>query len=325
MNLTSRPATVQDFDEFYRTFFPNDRHNSALHYIVEREWAVLLRNPTTLSLMIEDKARPPGQRVVACAQAVFVTKHFAQLARTGLPPWINAHATAALPDGAWPLLSPAEVRVANSGTGLIVLMTRWMMTDEPLHPEEASRLRAYLFRSWITFTQGYKLQEVFIEVTGERPRREAQRAGYQLLHDYHEHYQRHPPVPAAHQHPYLLHLTREEALANEGTLTSHAFAYTPPQCYFTEGQQELLRLALAGAEDAEMSALLGRTKGALHKRWEKIYDRVEQQLPALLPTSAPAKVREGKRGAEKRRVLLKYLQEHPEEMRPVNPPINHRE
>lgn len=312
MNLTFRPAALPDFDEFFRACFANDQFNIELRAAVEREWVVLLRNPTTLSMIVEDRERPVGGRLVGCAQSVFITEHFAQLARSGLPPWINVQATHALPDGSWPLLGPAGVRAANSGEGLVGLITRWNIARQNMRDADIIYLRDYLHRSFATFTRGYKFKELLVEATGERAMQEAVRSGFRLLNDHSEHYPRHAPVPAPHARPYLLHLTREAAVADEGCLVSYAFAYTPPRCFFNEREQELLRLALSGAEDEEVATLLDRTIWTIRKRWQSIYERVENKAPALLPPPTLDR----KRGTEKRRVLLRYLQEHPEELRP---------
>lgn len=315
MQLVNRAAAIDDFEQFYYASFPEHRDNTIMRAGAQHEWQVLLRNPTTLSLLVEDAERPMGKRIVACGQAVFVTEHFAALARAGLSPWMKGHATHPLPDGKWPLLSLEGVRLANSGDGLIALVTEWFVVWQEVNPSEAIYLRGYLHDSFIALSRGYKFKEILIEATGEEAREEALRAGFRMLNDYTRYYQEHPPQPPLHAHPYLLHLTREAASGNTGSSTSYAFAYTPPRFFFTAREQEVLRLAMAGAEDAEIAAVLGLSIWTIHSRWKSIYTRVQKGMPVLLPDQD-----EGRRGAEKRRVLLHYLQTHPEELRPINPP-----
>lgn len=333
MELISRPAVLEDFDEFYATCFPADGDNLTLRTIVKYEWDVLLRRPTTLSVMLEDKDQPAGQRIVGCGQAVFVTAEFAHLARCGLPPWINAHVTRARPDGTHPyLLDLKGIRAANSGAGLSSVTTRLTITAERFSLAESNYLRLCLYNAFSLLTRGYKFKEVFIEVTGEAPMLEGLRAGYRVFNDYTAYYREQGISPPVHARPYLLYAAREEALLHEGNTISYIFAYTPPRIFFTEREQELLCLAIAGVDDVSLATRLHLSPGSISKRWQDIYKRTQERLPDLLPfacedKAATNKVEMGKkgiesvkRGVEKKRVLLRYLQTHLEELRPVEPP-----
>ena len=55
---------------------------------------------------------------------------------------------------------------------------------------------------------------------------------------------------------------------------------------------------------------------AVKNWWRDIYGRVADADPGLLPPGNA----EGARGPEKRRRLLRYLREHPEELRPYTMP-----
>lgn len=339
MKLAFRPATIPDFYEFYRACFSGESANTELRNIVKREWQAFLANLTTLTMIVEDIERQPGERIVGCAQWVFITEQFAVLIHSAsLAPWLNVHATQPLSDGSSPLLDLNGVREANSGAGLTALLTRWTVAWEPLSPEDALSLRAYLHRSFTFFSRGYKLKELFVEAIGNGPRQEAERAGFRLINDYSDYYGQYPPAPAPHAHPYLLHLTREQALSSEGMLTSYDFAYTPPRFFFNfeAREQQLLRWALTGADDKTIADLLDCSIHTIHKRWRHVYQRVDSHLPALVEASTNlASTRQqgrgtktlsqpgaGRRGLEKRRLLIQFLLEHPEELCPVNPPVD---
>jgi hypothetical protein len=252
-------------------------------------------------------------RIVACGQGVFVSPRWAKLARQGLPPWINGLVTRPLPDGASPLLPTAEVRAANAGAGLIGLVTRWAITGDQPSLEDATYLRSYLYQSFSNFSRGYRFQELLIEATGERACDEAIRAGFRLLNDYAEYYRRCPPLPSPAERPFLLGLTREEALADAGSFLHYAFACASPRWNLEPFAQQMLACALGGASDEEIAQRLGWSVSKIHKGWLDIYKRVEERSPGLLPVTQPD---QRKRGREKRAVLLRYLEEHPEEIRP---------
>ena len=53
------------------------------------------------------------------------------------------------------------------------------------------------------------------------------------------------------------------------------------------------------------------------KTWLSIYGRVDDHIPELVAGPDPSGLTDGRRGREKRRGVLAYLRNHPEELRPV--------
>lgn len=87
----------------------------------------------------------------------------------------------------------------------------------------------------------------------------------------------------------------------------------PPRLGLRGTHRELLAAALEGLTDEELSSRLSLSESAIKKRWSAVYEAVEGKIPGLSATP-----RDGaKRGAERRRHLLNYLREHPEEFRPL--------
>lgn len=251
---------------------------------------------------------------MGCAQFVFVTDGLVQHLRSGAPPYANACASHPLPDGTWPLLSLEEVRAANSGKGVNALTTWWNWAEAETDAGQRLEIRTYMARTFPLYYQGYHFEEVLIQANGDWALQALLYAGYDLITDYAEHYRTHPPAPAADAHPYLLGLTRPEALKREGSLVSQVFVYAPPQFHFKPREQELLQLALEGLSDEEIvqAESIGIGRDGVKTRWRAIYARVAAVAPTLLPAG-----REGVRGAEKRRLLLGYLRDHMEELRPL--------
>ena len=69
--------------------------------------------------------------------------------------------------------------------------------------------------------------------------------------------------------------------------------------------------------DEEIAALLDVTLSTVKKRWASIYDCVAEQQPEALPEAGGGAIPAPQtRGQEKRRHLLSYLRQHPEELRP---------
>lgn len=109
------------------------------------------------------------------------------------------------------------------------------------------------------------------------------------------------------------------------------FDYQPPRFGFSRSEQRLLHAALAGESgtDNELAESLGVSLPTIKKMWLSIYRRVNDRQPEAIRDCVPVDAAE--RGKEKRRHLLVYLREHPEELRPVSqkllgqpPPITKR-
>lgn len=127
------------------------------------------------------------------------------------------------------------------------------------------------------------------------------------------------PIPPIGRRPHLLALTEEEALANPGDPLAPAFVFTRPRCSFSSAEKKLLRYALTGATDVELTARLGLAPSTIKSRWRGIYARAAHELPDVVGGRTPPAGRDG-RGREKRRRLLAYLRAHPEELRLIEIP-----
>jgi DNA-binding CsgD family transcriptional regulator len=311
MNLTYREARDEEFEEFYRACYLSFGYGDGPRANVQREWSVLRARAYHLSLLVEDQDRCPADRAVAFAQAVFVTDDFARYARREMPPYVNVHVTSRLPDGSWPLLDYSGVAAGNSGPGLNALISHWGWAQQLLTEAESLTVRDFLRRSFIQYHGGYNLKEVLMEVVGTRNRDMAVKAGYELRRDYQDYYRSNPPIPPSDFRPFLLGLTRPEALEEEGSDASYLFVYNPPIFRFNRREEDLLLRASRGEADEEIASTLNRGLSTIKARWQTIFDKVAAKNPKLLPLSG-----EGTRGLEKRSRLLRYLQSHMEELRP---------
>jgi DNA-binding CsgD family transcriptional regulator len=82
----------------------------------------------------------------------------------------------------------------------------------------------------------------------------------------------------------------------------------------SRAEKEMLFLALLGYSDLELAKDLAISCDTVRKRWRSVFARVAAcREPQIFPTVEGT---EGKRGPEKRGVLLQYLDSHLEELRP---------
>jgi len=325
MELTFRAARLDDFEAFYACCYSTFGYSDIFKTEVGVEWATFRQNPNALSVVVEDLDRAVGERVVGCAEAVFIADSFAESAKTGRRPFLNKQIAELVQHGQSPLLDMSGIRKAQIGEGITLYVPYVGWRESILSQEEAWKVREYMNRALNTLGLGYYYREVMIEVAGEVSRNRGLDVGFYLRTDYAPYYRAaqerdgqraEVPLPSPEFQPYLLSLTRAEAAQRDGSMLSNTFIYSKPRLGFKSHEQELLCWAIQGRSDEEIAPFVHVSAVAIKKRWENIYRRVEANLPSLLPTGG-----NGRRGPEKRGLLLAYLRDHPEELRPCIVPL----
>jgi DNA-binding CsgD family transcriptional regulator len=119
--------------------------------------------------------------------------------------------------------------------------------------------------------------------------------------------------------PHVFGITRGdyERGAWSGRWASLLFDYQAPRLGFTSAEKRLLCSALSGSTDEELARMLGVALPTIKKTWLSIYGRVDDHIPDLVGPERSG-LTDGRRGREKRRGVLAYLRNHPEELRPVS-------
>jgi hypothetical protein len=208
-------------------------------------------------------------------------------------------------------LNRREIETANAGEGLsfAVFLNHWI---DSLTDELASDVRRHLMMAFLRDVKGYKLIEVIVE-TREAEMKWGLAGGFRVRSDYSDWYAEHwDPQPRR----LLMGMSRDEADASEGAVSSIVFNYTPPRFGFTTSQRRLLSQAVQHKTDADIAAALGVSLSAVKKTWAAIFDKVSDDFPEMAGFGDQTPRSPAIRGAQKRHRLLTYLQNHPEELRP---------
>src|SRR4030095_16460874 len=142
-------------------------------------------------------------------------------------------------------------------------------------------------------------------------------AGARLRRDYSNYFRKNRLLePESYKRPYLVGLTKKDSFTHPGSTIAGLFINTPPRLCFNRSQRVLLRHALMGETCEQLAASLSLSTWTVKKRWHAIYDRVADVDGELLPPQVADGPYATSRGAERRRHLLNYLRQHPEELRP---------
>lgn len=217
-----------------------------------------------------------------------------------------------------PFLDYDDVARANAGAGLTAFPLLWLQrSNDPQAPETRTLLMASQ-RSFLTVHRGYRLSRILNETTADRADafvaggfRERHRLPVGTpLRLVSGHLRREHVVFEVNRHDF------EQTLP--GAAISPLFVYRPPRCGFTRPEKLVLERSLDHQTDKEIATELGISPAAVALRWRSIYARVTARVPSVLragPNASPSV-----RGKEKRRRIVAFVDDHPEEIRPYLEP-----
>jgi len=265
-------------------------------------WKDLLHNPAFVCRVVVEE-RPDGPpRILGFGSSVFVTPEFAE-AETKNPRWgIVSRIIAGIANDEPTVLSRREIARANASQGLdaVFLSTPWWETSNSL---EFAEMMMASVRSCVEAHAGYRLRSCLVEASGEQARSVgASSGGFTTIKDFND------------VNRVLLGLRKEHAASVSTNVANILFHYREPVLGLGEADQQLLIAALRGPVDRQLADGMNVSLASVKKRWRTIYSRVEDKMPELF-AGVDADT-DGKRGPQKRHLVLNYMREHPEELRP---------
>ena len=208
-----------------------------------------------------------------------------------------------------------EIADANDAQGLTLFPMFWLQrTSDPADPE-AHILLGLGEKTFWERHRGYRLDRILKEVPavlaeafiGGGFKEQCRFGAGTPLGAF--------PDCALQEDSIMFSVTRAEVEAHwPPSVVGQLFACQEPRCGFTRAEQQVLIRAADGLTDAKIAASLGISPAAVALRWRSIYGRIEGCVRALLPLEGEET--NGARGQEKRRTVVAFISEHPEELRP---------
>jgi DNA-binding CsgD family transcriptional regulator len=258
------------------------------------------------------------RRLVGCeAMTTAVNDDFMREVKTSPLFWFGPELARRVMKGSSPVLSDKQVRGANSGEGLNLLVWDAVPCAEFTKRPEIYHL---MVRAFLELYRGFLLKEMMTSQSETAERLQwAVDAGGLLWDPANGRYVKSLKGNADEfvREPHIVGLTRDLELGRPGSWVGVLFNYEPPKIGFSRGEQRLLLAALSGATDEKLAEELRTSPNTVKNTWRSIYDRAGSHLPELFSDDSQSNLR-SERGKEKRRHLLAYLREHPEELRPVS-------
>ncbi len=320
MALRHRPMRPKDVAEcaeiIARHPVIGPRYGSAISDL-RPAWLRLLESEAKVARVLEEV---DGTRATICfvGVSVFVRDDFVRELKT--PPlfWVGRELARRIMRGDSPLLTDRQVREANSCGGLTAVV--WEGCIRPGY-ESHTEVHRKMLSVFIEEHRGYHWKEAISSQMESVDRLLWTLNSGGLFWDpglgrYIESLAKEPLEIL--RKPHILGVTREIEHQRPGSWVGALFDYHPPQIGFSRGEQRLLLSALSGQTDEELSADLGTSASTVKNTWRSIYNRAASCLPELFPEYTRSDARISERGKEKKRHLLAYLREHPEELRPVS-------
>jgi len=284
--------------------------------ILPELWRTLLSSGRMRLFLVENRAMPPGSRIVSFCATVFATDGFCREVQSTLPPYLGIQVTRRHLSRELPVLDREQAARANAGDGLNVMLCFEGWKHAALSREQILAVREKQSEAFHIAHSGYRMKEFVADPMGEEALQRLLDSGARLRRDYAGYLQKNAlRRPESSRRPWLVGLTKEEAFVNPGSHLSSFFVHTPPRFHFNRSEQRLLRHALMGKTCEELAASLFISPWTVKKRWHAIYERVANvDRELLLPFGR--QVDAATRGTEHRRHLLHYLRQHLEELRP---------
>jgi hypothetical protein len=312
MDLTYREVEVRDFDACGVLLQDREHYSGEALAALPEIWGQWLGSGALNAAVMELREGSAEPEIIQFGMSVFVTNQFLVEARTAGTPHLGVRLISRVLAGRSPVLDLAAIRAANSGDGLNLFVSHSGFLRRDWTPEQSLLIAGRAPESFFWLHQGYNFREMLLEYYDVMLVQLCLAAGFRLREG------------SGDSSPQIVGITREEAATNPGTYVSKLFHSPAPRFFFSYGEQKVLLQALLGRNDEEIAALLDVALSTVKKRWVAIYDCVNDQLPEMLPEMPPEAIPPSrlslqKRGQEKRRHLLAYLRQHPEELRPSVP------
>jgi DNA-binding CsgD family transcriptional regulator len=275
-----------------------------------RACATLLADGGMMGVLI-DAVRPDGRAaLVGVGGGAFVSRPFIEAERVHPRPGLMDRVLGSIVDGRSVALSAREIAAANAGDGLnlAVILHHWR---SDLCDELQRDVRRQLMEKFVQDIRGFRMREVLAEGRDESELTWCLAGGFRLRGEGPT-----PSIALSNGTPFrfTVGITQAEGLASEGSTLSLLFHYLPPRLGFTGSQRRMLNEALQHRTDVEIATALGVSVSAVKKAWAGIFDKAAEIL--FCETRNAASRDRSTRGAQKRHLLLTYLREHPEELRP---------
>ena len=272
---------------------------------------ILLPNVSSPVTIFEGEL-PAGVRFFSWAATLFVRSEVIEAYLVAPRPCLAAAILESMLDGEHPLMSFDELRRANSGAGVHLVLVPTPHGELPWNHPALDQLRRLTPLAFISTVGGYRVAAVYYEVYDEDAASYVQQGGFRLLHDFS--HMSSPGFISPEAKPRMMRLVRGDLPPGAMSFANHLFDPPRPRLGLSPAEQRVALKALGGAPDRSIAELLGISLETVRSHWSSVYARLAVALPELGVPGGSGKV--STRGPEHRRIALEYLRQQIHELRP---------
>lgn len=313
MALSFRHGTAKDLSRAHELVVQGSRgmYDDATLKLLPEVWRAWLREKRLeLHVFIDDQL-PAARRIQGLVTGVIANDAFVGGLLEERYPYVARRVVNHEAHGQSVVLTPDEVAHANANQGINAVGLDFAFEGD-WGGVSFLKWVPSMFDSLRSWVEGWNLRSGTREWFGRDIAYLARLNGWPIVRD-HSRGLKEKPDPKRRM--YLAAATRTQQGKAPGRFpASLFFAQREPRFRFTPAEQELLRLAVRNVSDAAAAEELALSPHTLKARWKAIFQQVGDQKPHWFPE------RDGdegsSRGVEKRRHLIAWLQQHPEELRP---------
>ena len=318
MGYSSRAATEKDFAWCAGNLEDGFEREPGWQRELPRLWRQLFRDEALSMIVITDDLT---SEQVAFGAGAILTDECVETIRLRDRPHMALYVMERERCGHRAILRPDDIRHVNHPrhrVNLCVLHYSEVLAGRSF--EEQRVIRDKAVSELLSAQRGYATKEFIFEFYGTDDLPFARVMGTNVRSDFSAFYaSSEEPPPPPRKHPYLVGLTLDEVGRAWGSPIGMLFGYLEPRLFFTPMQQRVLVRAYRTPTpgDPELSDELTIERSTLRDHWRAIFSRVAAaQADNLVPRGVLPDFSEP--SSALRPALLAYLQQHPEELRPLD-------
>ncbi|WP_338416624.1 hypothetical protein [uncultured Sphaerotilus sp.] len=282
------------------------------------DWLAQDRRYPKSFVVWEDLRTPHGPRLEAIGTSHFVRDEVHDALMRTPQPYLMDRLYGMVLDGHQPFLDQREIARANAGEGLSLLMTLYLQREHDLTHPDSQRLMPLGPAAWYFCHAGFNVRRLLGEVYGRPSGAYMTAGGFRLAHVF-DAAEGLPPDSEPHQHVLDRSDQPPGALHPLSLWLLHPRA---PALSLPASLQTVVIHALQGETDRAIAHRLGISADAVKQAWRGILKTMSAHMPDLCrdTTNATADGSPPVRGSEHRRIVIEYLRQHMEELRPWSDP-----
>jgi hypothetical protein len=299
---TTRPSELDRCIDMVRDGFLYDAETRV---DLRKMWHDVLSRDVGRSAVIFEADRP--DRVLAFGVSAALTESKFDAIESTRAPFIAKSLLDDWRRGDDPFLDEASFATANGGEGLH-LITLHNGVDESIGVRFLPDVLSVMSENFLTQHAGCNIKAFIHESFGVPPEF-AINLGMRILPYASSSTGDLAAVPPDRK-PTIITMTRADAERHRGNLVMYQtfLRFSQPRCRLANAERRLLRYALEGLPDDAIADILEIAPRTLKKRWADVYAAMEP-VTGISPGGES-----GRRGAEVRRHVLRYVRQHPEEL-----------